>query len=252
MSHDSADFARHDTLWTPGRAFGDEPRSPESAAAAMDVRSEYYIPVVVERTGRGERSWDIYSRLLEDRIVFLGSPIGDGLANAIIAQLLYLQKADKSRDIHLYINSPGGSVSAGLAIYDTLQYVSCPVETVCVGMAASMAAVLLAAGSPGKRFSLPNARIMLHQPWGGAQGTAADIEIEAEEILEAKSTLSRILAKHTGRTVEQVERETDRNKYMSAKDARQYGVIDEVVESLKPLPGAAKPADTAERPSLLR
>ncbi len=252
MSADPAAYPAEyasDPLWTPGppgvAASGVDPRP-------IDPRSEYYIPVVVERTGRGERSWDIYSRLLEDRIVFLGSPIGDGLANAIIAQLLYLQKADKSRDIHLYINSPGGSVSAGLAIYDTLQYVSCPVETVCVGMAASMAAVLLAAGTAGKRFALPHARIMLHQPWGGAQGTAADIEIEAEEILEAKSTLSRILAKHTGRTVEQVERETDRNKYMSAKDARQYGVIDEVVESLKPLPGAAKPADGAERPSLLR
>jgi len=248
MARETADPARRDTLWTPT-----DPASLAGVPGASreDPRSEYYIPVVVERTGRGERSWDIYSRLLEDRIVFLGSPIGDGLANAIIAQLLYLQKADKGRDIHLYINSPGGSVSAGLAIYDTLQYVSCPIETVCVGMAASMAAVLLAAGSPGKRFSLPNSRIMLHQPWGGAQGTAADIEIEAEEILEAKATLSRILAKHTGRTVEQVERETDRNKYMSAKDARQYGVIDEVVESLK-VPTPTKPADATERPSLLR
>ncbi len=248
MDRDTADHARRDALWTPS----DQPAlTGQPGPSLADPRSEYYIPVVVERTGRGERSWDIYSRLLEDRIVFLGSPIGDGLANAIIAQLLYLQKADKTRDIHLYINSPGGSVSAGLAIYDTLQYVSCPIETVCVGMAASMAAVLLAAGSPGKRFSLPNARIMLHQPWGGAQGTAADIEIEAEEILEAKSTLSRILAKHTGRTVEQVERETDRNKYMSAKDARQYGVIDEVVESLK-VPAPVKPVETTERPSLLR
>ena len=241
MTHDSAEFARRDTLWTPTD-------SPDPHLGA-DPRSEYYIPVVVERTGRGERSWDIYSRLLEDRIVFLGSAIGDGLANAIIAQLLYLQKADKSRDIHLYINSPGGSVSAGLAIYDTMQYVSCPVETVCVGMAASMGAVLLAAGSPGKRFSLPHARIMLHQPWGGVQGTAADVEIEAEEILEAKTILSRILAKHTGRTVDQIDRETDRNKYMSAHVAREYGVIDEVVESLKT---AAPPAPPETSPTILR
>ncbi len=214
-----------------------EPTSRDGLEVPEGVRAEYYIPVVVERTGRGERSWDIYSRLLEDRIIFIGSPIGDGLANSVIAQLLYLQKADKARDIHLYVNSPGGSVSAGLAIYDTMQYVSCPVETVCVGMAASMAAVLLSAGTPGKRFALPHARIMVHQPWGGAQGTAADIEIEAEEILEAKATLSRILSRHTGRTIEQVDRETDRNKYMSAKDARQYGLIDEVVESMK-VPGA--------------
>jgi len=215
----------------------------------LDPRSEYYIPVVVERTGRGERSWDIYSRLLEDRIVFIGSPIGDGLANSVIAQLLYVQKADKTRDIHVYLNTPGGSVSAGLAIYDTLQYVSCPVETVCVGMAASMGAVLLAAGTAGKRFALPHARIMLHQPWGGVQGTAADVEIEAEEILEARSILTRILAKHTGRTVEQLDRETDRNKYMSAHQAREYGVIDEVVESLKTVTPARTPDAS---PSLLR
>jgi ATP-dependent Clp protease protease subunit len=221
-------------LWTP-------PRS--------DARGEYYIPVVVERTGRGERSWDIYSRLLEDRIVFIGSPIGDGLANAVIAQLLYLQKADKARDIHIYINSPGGSVSAGLAIYDTMQYVSCPVETVCVGMAASMAAILLAAGTAGKRFALPHARIMLHQPWGGVQGTAADVEIEAEEILEAKAILTRVLSRHTGRTVEQVDRETDRNKYLSAREAREYGVIDEVVESTK---STGQRTAEAERPTILR
>jgi ATP-dependent Clp protease protease subunit len=229
----------------------DSPATPEPLwSPTRDLRAEYYIPVVVERTGRGERSWDIYSRLLEDRIVFIGAPIGDGLANSIIAQLLFLQKADKARDIHVYVNSPGGSVSAGLAIYDTMQYVSCPVETVCVGMAASMAAVLLAAGSPGKRYALPHARIMLHQPWGGAQGTAADVAIEAEEILEAKSILSRIIAKHTGRTVEQVDRETDRNKYMSAPQAREYGVIDEVVESMKVVAGPK--ATEGERPAILR
>jgi ATP-dependent Clp protease protease subunit len=231
-AHDRGDDAP--SLWTPPGA---------------GARGEYYIPVVVERTGRGERSWDIYSRLLEDRIVFIGSPIGDGLANAVIAQLLYLQKADKARDIHIYINSPGGSVSAGLAIYDTMQYVSCPVETVCVGMAASMAAILLAAGTAGKRFALPHARIMLHQPWGGVQGTAADVEIEAEEILEAKAILTRVLARHTGRTVEQVDRETDRNKYLSAREAREYGVIDEVVESTK---STGQKTAESERPSILR
>jgi ATP-dependent Clp protease protease subunit len=215
--------------------------------------AEYYIPIVVERTGRGERSWDIYSRLLEDRIVFIGSPIVDVVANSVIAQLLYLQKADKTRDIHLYVNSPGGSVSAGLAIYDTMQYVSCPVETVCVGMAASMAAVLLAAGTKGKRYALPHARIMLHQPWGGVQGTAADVEIEAEEILAARNILNRILSKHTGRTIEQVERETDRNKYLSAEDARQYGVVDEVVESLKAMEAgkAGLPRVDGDRPTIV-
>ncbi len=178
------------STFTPPAGFSSQPSAGEPRAAGdLSVpsrelegaaRAEYYIPVVVERTGRGERSWDIYSRLLEDRIIFIGSPIGDGLANAVIAQLLYLQKADKARDIHVYVNSPGGSVSAGLAIYDTMQYVSCPVETVCVGMAASMAAILLAGGTARKRFALPNARIMIHQPWGGVQGTAADIAIEAE------------------------------------------------------------------------
>ena len=227
------------------------PGGPGVLPVALSPKAEYFIPVVVERTGRGERSWDIYSRLLEDRIIFIGAPIGDGLANSVIAQLLYLQKADKARDIHVYVNSPGGSISAGLAIYDTMQYVSCPVETVCVGMAASMAAVLLAAGTAGKRFALPHARIMLHQPWGGMQGTAADIAIEAEEILEAKTTLSKILARHTGRTVEQIDRETDRNKYLSAAQAREWGVIDEVVESLK-TSAAGAPRAEAERPSLLR
>lgn len=229
----------------------DATNSRETTPIPPGIRpvDEYYIPVVVERTGRGERSWDIYSRLLEDRIIFIGSPIGDGLANSVIAQLLYAQKVDKARDVHIYINSPGGSVSAGLAIYDTMQYVSCPVETVCVGMAASMAAILLAAGAPGKRFALPHARIMLHQPWGGVQGTAADVEIEAEEILEAKNILTRILAKHTGRTTEQVDKETDRNKYFSAREAREYGVIDEVVESVKAVTGKAA---EQERPTLLR
>jgi ATP-dependent Clp protease, protease subunit len=195
-------------------------------------------PIIIERTGRGERQYDIWSRLLEDRIVFLGTPINDTVANFLIGQLLYLQKADRTRDVHLYINSPGGSISAGLAVYDTLQYISCPVETVCIGMAASMAAILLAAGSPGKRFALPNARIMIHQPWGGAQGTAADIEIQAEEILHARTLLNGVLSKHTGRPLSQIERDTERDKYLSAPEAREYGIIDEVVTSMK------KPAAT--------
>ena len=190
-------------------------------------------PIIIERTGRGERQYDIWSRLLEDRIVFLGAPINDTVANFLIGQLLYLQKADRTRDVHLYINSPGGSISAGLAVYDTLQYISCPVETVCIGSAASMAAILLAAGTPGKRYALPNARVMIHQPWGGAQGTAADIEIQAEEILRAREILNVVLAKHTGRPVAQIEKDTERDKYLSAAEAREYGLVDEVVASMK-------------------
>ncbi len=190
-------------------------------------------PTIIERTGRGERQYDIWSRLLEDRIVFLGTSISDTVANFLIGQLLYLQKADRTRDVHLYINSPGGSISAGLAVYDTMQYISCPVETVCIGMAASMAAILLAAGTPGKRFALPNARIMIHQPWGGAQGTAADIEIQAEEILRAREILNGVLAKHTGRPLSQIETDTERDKYLSAAESREYGIIDEVVASMK-------------------
>ncbi|MHC5010111.1 MAG: ATP-dependent Clp protease proteolytic subunit [Planctomycetota bacterium] len=207
-----------------------EPREDRSLAGPFG-----YIPnpTIIERTGRGERQYDIWSRLLEDRIVFLGTPINDTVANFLIGQLLYLQKADRSRDVHLYINSPGGSISAGLAVYDTMQYISCPVETVCIGSAASMAAILLAAGEPGKRYALPNSRIMIHQPWGGVEGTAADIEIQAEEILENRNILNRILAQHTGRTVEQVEVDTDRDKYLAAPEAREYGLIDEVVESMK-------------------
>jgi ATP-dependent Clp protease protease subunit len=209
----------------------------DAAFEGMDAASspQAYIPnpIIIERTGRGERSYDIWSRLLEDRIIFLGTPINDTVANFLIGQLLYLQKADRSRDVHLYINSPGGSISAGLAVYDTLQYISCPVETVCIGMAASMAAILLAAGSPGKRFALPNARIMIHQPWGGAQGTAADIEIQAEEILRAREILNGVLARHTGRPLSQIEKDTERDKYLSAAEAREYGIIDEVVLSMK-------------------
>ena len=210
---------------------------PDDRAAA-ETRPQAYIPnpVIIERTGRGERQYDIWSRLLEDRIVFLGTPINDTVANFLIGQLLYLQKADRTRDVHLYINSPGGSISAGLAVYDTLQYISCPIETVCIGMAASMAAILLAAGTPGKRFALPNARIMIHQPWGGAQGTAADIEIQAEEMLRAREILNGVLARHTGRPVSEIERDTERDKYLSAAEAREYGLIDEVVNSMKKAP----------------
>jgi ATP-dependent Clp protease, protease subunit len=195
--------------------------------------SDFLIPMVIEKTGRGERAYDIYSRLLEDRIVFIGSPVDDHVANVVIAQLLFLQKENKHQDINLYINSPGGLVTAGLAIYDTMQFVQCDVATYCIGQASSMGAVLLAAGSKGKRFALPHSRIMIHQPWGGARGTASDIEIHAEEILKLKKTLTTILARHTGRTEAEVERDTDRDKFMDAKQAKEYGLVDEVVETLK-------------------
>jgi ATP-dependent Clp protease protease subunit len=188
-----------------------------------------YPPYVIERTSRGERSYDIFSRLLMDRIVFLGAPVDDTVANIIIAQLLFLQAEDPEKDIYLYINSPGGSVYAGLAIYDTLQYMSAPVNTMCMGMAASMAAVLLAAGTKGKRSALPNSRIMIHQPSGGSQGTAADIEIAAKEILYARERLNQILAKHTGQTVEQIAIDVDRDRFLSPQEAKDYGLIDNVV-----------------------
>jgi ATP-dependent Clp protease protease subunit len=195
------------------------------------------IPYVVEQTGRGERSWDIYSRLLVDRIVFLGTPVDDMVANAIIAQLLFLQMTDPKKDIHLYINSPGGSVTAGLAIYDTMQFMTCDVNTYCIGQAASMGAVLLAAGSKAKRFALPNARIMIHQPWGGVQGAASDISIQAKEILRLKDRLNEILAHHTGQTLDQIGRDTDRDRFMSAEEAKVYGLVDEVVKSRREIAG---------------
>jgi ATP-dependent Clp protease protease subunit len=188
---------------------------------------------VVEQTGRGERSWDIYSRLLVDRIIFIGTPIDDAVSNTVIAQLLFLQMSDAKKDVHLYINSPGGSVTAGLAIYDTIQFLTCDVNTYCIGQAASMGAVLLAAGTKGKRYALPNARIMIHQPWGGVQGQATDISIQAREILRLKDRLNEILAKHCGRTVEEVARDTDRDRFMSAEEAREYGLVDHVVQSRK-------------------
>jgi ATP-dependent Clp protease protease subunit len=186
--------------------------------------------MVIEQTGRGERAYDIYSRLLKDRIVFIGTPINDDMSNLIIAQLLFLQSEDAEKPVSLYVNSPGGSVTAGLAIYDTMLFLRPPVHTYCVGQAASMGAVLLAAGTPGKRFALPNARIMIHQPLGGAEGQATDISIQAKEILRLKDRLNQILAHHTGRTMEEVERNTDRDYFLSADEARAYGLIDEVLQ----------------------
>ena len=191
----------------------------------------YMIPYVVEQTGKGERTYDIYSRLLLDRIVFISGEVNDEMANAVVAQLLFLQSPDAKKRINVYVNSPGGSVTAGLAIYDTMQFVSCPIATYCVGQAASMGAVLLTAGEKGQRFALPNARIMIHQPWGGAEGKASDIEITAREILRLKEKLNEILAKHSGRTMEEVVRDTDRDHFMSAEEARAWGLIDKVVEA---------------------
>jgi ATP-dependent Clp protease protease subunit len=187
------------------------------------------IPFVIETTHRGERAYDLYSRLLKDRIVMLGTPVNDDVANIIVAQLLFLESEDPDKGISLYINSPGGSVTAGLAIYDTMQYVKCPVSTICVGQAASMGALLLLAGAPGKRYALPNARIMIHQPLGGAQGQASDIDIQAKEILRLRSYINGLIVKHTGHTIERIEKDTERDYFMSAEEARQYGILDEVV-----------------------
>ncbi len=188
------------------------------------------IPMVVEQTGRGERAYDIYSRLLKDRIIFLGGPIDDHLSNLIIAQLLFLESEDPEKDIHLYINSPGGVVTAGMAIYDTMQYLKAPVSTICVGQAASMGALLLAAGHPGKRYALPNARIMIHQPLGGYQGQASDISIHAQEILRLRESLNRILAHHTGQDVETIATDTERDFFMGSEAAKKYGIVDGTVE----------------------
>ena len=195
--------------------------------------SNMLVPMVIEQTGRGERSYDIYSRLLKERIIFLGTGIDDTVANLIIAQLLFLQSEDPEKDISLYINSPGGVVTAGLAIYDTMQFLSCDITTYCVGQAASMGAVLLAAGAPGKRYALPNARIMIHQPLGGAQGQATDINIQAQEIMRIKQILNGILASHSNQKIEDLERDTDRDNFMSAEQAASYGLIDEVVTKVK-------------------
>jgi ATP-dependent Clp protease protease subunit len=196
------------------------------------------VPIVIETTGRGERAFAIYSRLLKERIVFIGTPIDDTIASLVIAQLLVLESEDPDKDIHLYINSPGGSVSAGLAIYDTMQYIRPEVSTICIGMAASMAAVLLAGGQKGKRSVLPNARVMIHQPWGGVQGTASDIRIQAEEILKTKKRINEILAGHAGKPVEEIEKDTDRDYYMSSQEAKDYGLIDNIL--IKRTPDAKK------------
>ena len=195
------------------------------------MNNSVLVPMVVEQTGHGERGYDIYSRLLKDRIILLGTPVDDNVANLIIAQLLFLQSDDPKKDIDLYINSPGGSITAGLAIYDTMQVLSCDVKTYCIGQAASMGAVLLAAGTPKKRFALPNARIMIHQPWGGTQGTAADINIQAQEILRLRTNLNKILANHTGQAVKKITEDTERDYFMSAAEAQKYGLVDGVVKS---------------------
>ncbi|MFN8542990.1 MAG: ATP-dependent Clp endopeptidase proteolytic subunit ClpP [Candidatus Binatia bacterium] len=195
------------------------------------------VPIVIEQTGRGERAYDIYSRLLRDRIILLGAQIGDDLANLIVAQLLFLESEDPEKDIYIYINSPGGSVTAGLAIYDTIQYIRPEVSTICIGQAASMAAWLLASGAKGKRYALPHARIMIHQPLGGAEGQAADIDIQAREILRLREQMNNILAKHTGQSLKKIEKDTDRDLFMTGKQSVEYGIVDEVIMSR---PGKAK------------
>jgi ATP-dependent Clp protease protease subunit len=196
----------------------------------------YYVPIVLENTGRGERSMDIYSRLLKDRIIFIGTPIDDAIANLVIAQMLFLQMEDAKKDIHLYINSPGGVVTGGMAIYDTMNFLQCDVVTYCIGMAASMSTVLLAAGAKGKRHALPNSRVMIHQPSGGAGGQAADIAIAAKEILRWRSTLNEVLARHTGKPPAQIAKDSDRDYYMSAQEARDYGIVDDVLASSREIP----------------
>ncbi len=196
----------------------------------MRTKMQTLVPMVIEQTTRGfERAYDIYSRLLKDRILFIGTPIDDYVANLVIAQLLFLQMEDKDKDINVYINSPGGSVTAGLAIYDTMQFIKCDVATYCVGQAASMGAVLLSAGAKGKRFVLPNSRVMIHQPWGGVQGAAADISIQAKEILKLRDRINEILAHHTGQSLEKIQKDTDRDYFMSAQESKDYGLVDEVI-----------------------
>jgi len=195
----------------------------------MSNEQSYLVPIVVEQTGRGERSYDIYSRLLKERIIFIGSEITDDLANLVVAQLLFLQSEDATKDVCVYVNSPGGSVTAGLAIYDTMQFLKCDIVTYCMGQAASMGAVLLTAGTKGKRHALPGSRIMIHQPWGGTQGTASDIHIQAQEILRLKEHLNGILAKHTGKSLKVVTKDTDRDFFMSAEEAVKYGLVDDVL-----------------------
>ncbi len=199
----------------------------------MEPKSQALVPIVIEKSTHGERAYDIYSRLLKDRIIFIGTPITDAVANLIIAQMLFLQSEDPKKDINLYINTPGGSVTAGLAIYDTIQFVKPDVCTYCIGQAASMGAVLLTAGTKGKRYCLPYSRVMIHQPWGGTSGSASDISIQAKEILRIKDDLNHILAKHTGQAFEKIQADTDRDFFMKSEEAKAYGLIDEVIESVK-------------------
>ncbi len=206
----------------------------------MSMESQL-VPIVIEQTSRGERAYDIYSRLLKERIIFLGTPIDDNVASLVIAQLLFLQSEDPTKDIHLYINSPGGSVTAGLAIYDTMQYVSPDIVTICIGMAASMAQVLLCAGTPGKRYALPNSRILMHQPTGGAQGQSVDIEIYTKEMIRIRETLYQIIAKHTNKDIEKIRKDADRDYYMSAQEALEYGIIDKILTK------APKPAENQNK-----
>ncbi|MDR3144355.1 MAG: ATP-dependent Clp protease proteolytic subunit [Puniceicoccales bacterium] len=194
------------------------------------------LPYIYEKDGRNERSWDIYSRLLKDRIIFIGTPIDDFVANAVVAQLLFLQMEDQKKDVHVYINSPGGNVTSGMAIYDTMQFIRCDVVTYCVGQAASMGTILLAAGTKGKRYALPNSRIMIHQPTGGASGQAADISIAAKEILRWRKVINEILAKHSARSIEQIEKDSDRDYFMTATEAKEYGIVDSVIENKIELP----------------
>ncbi len=204
-------------------------QSKRATPEELMTNSQILIPMVIEQTGRVERAYDIYSRLLKDRIIFVGMPIDDTVANLIIAQMLFLQMEDVAKEISLYINTPGGSVTSGLAIYDTMQFVKCDVATYCVGQATSMGALLLAAGSKGKRYALPNSRIMIHQPWGGVQGAASDISIQANEILRLREILEKVLARHTGQPLERIKKDSDRDYFMSAEEARVYGVIDQVI-----------------------
>jgi ATP-dependent Clp protease protease subunit len=199
----------------------------------MHIQSNAMVPIVIEQTSKGERAYDIYSRLLTDRILFLGTGINDDVANVVVAQLLFLQSQDAEKEISLYINSPGGSVTAGLAIYDTMRFIKCPVATYCVGQAASMGAILMTAGTKGRRFSLSNARIMIHQPWGGAEGQASDIELQAREIIRIKARLNEILAEHTGKPLKTIEADTDRDNFMTAQEAVKYGLVDKVLDSRK-------------------
>ncbi len=211
----------------------------KAAQGALGPRALNLVPMVVEQSARGERAYDIYSRLLKERVVFLVGPVEDYTANLIVAQLLYLESENPDKDIHLYINSPGGSVTAGLAIYDTMQFIRPAVSTLCVGQAASMGALLLAGGAPGKRYCLPHSRVMIHQPLGGFQGSAADIDIHAREILLVRERLNRILAKHTGQPLERIQQDTDRDYFMGAQEAKEYGIVDEVVSSRKKAEAAA-------------